>query len=270
MIYRSIYALILVSLLLISCMEKQKEKIGLVEKEVEYSADGTNLKGYLVYNGDIEGKRPGVLVVHEWWGQNEYARKRARMLADLGYTALALDMYGDGKLATHPDDAGKFAMEVSKNIETAKARFMAAYNLLKAQETTDPNNIAAIGYCFGGGIVLNMARMGTDLKAVVSFHGSLQPISPAEPDNVKGFILVCNGADDPFTTQEQIDAFKTEMNDAGVQYKFINYEGAKHSFTNPDADNLGAKFNLPLAYNEKADKESWEEMKSVFKKVFNK
>jgi dienelactone hydrolase len=270
MIYRSIFALILTSLLLISCMEKQKEKIGLVEKEINYSADGTNLKGYLVYDGDIEGKRPGILVVHEWWGQNEYARKRARMLAKLGYTAFALDMYGNGKLANHPDEAGKFAMEVSKNFETAKARFMAAYNLLKAQETTDPNKIAAIGYCFGGGVVLNMARIGTDLKAVVSFHGSLQPITPAEPNKVKAFILVCNGADDPFTTPEQIDAFKTEMDKAGVHYKFINYEGAKHSFTNPGADSLGAKFNLPLAYNEKADKESWEEMKSVFKKVFNK
>lgn len=270
MIYRSIFALILASLLLISCMEKQKEKIGLVEKDVEYSADGVKLKGYLVYDGDIKGKRPGILVVHEWWGQNEYARKRARMLAELGYTAFALDMYGDGKLATHPDDAGKFAMEVSKNIETAKARFMAAYSLLKSQGTTDPNKIAAIGYCFGGGVVLNMARIGTDLKAVVSFHGSLQPIKPAEPNKVKAFILVCNGADDPFTTKEQIDAFKTEMDSAGVKYKFINYPGATHSFTNPAADSLGKKFNMPIGYNEKADKESWEEMKNLFKQVFNK
>ena len=256
--------------ILFSCGEKLTEKIGLVEKEVDYSADGTTLKGFLVYDGDIEGKRPGVLVVHEWWGHNDYARKRSRMLAELGYTAFALDMYGDGKQANHPDDAGKFAMAVFSNIESAQSRFMAAYNLLKEQETTDPNRISAIGYCFGGGVVLQMARIDTDLDAVVSFHGSLQAITPAELNKVKAFVLVCNGADDPFVTQEQIDAFKTEMDGAEVQYKFINYEGAKHSFTNPMADSVGAKFNLPLAYNEKADKESWEEMKSLFSRVFKK
>ena len=256
--------------ILFSCGEKPTEKTGLVEKEVDYSADGTTLKGFLVYDGDVAEKRPGVLVVHEWWGHNDYARKRARMLAELGYTAFALDMYGDGKQANHPDDAGKFAMAVFSNIESAKSRFMAAYNLLKEQETTDPNRIAAIGYCFGGGVVLQMARIGTDLDAVVSFHGSLQAITPAEPNKVKAFVLVCNGADDPFVTQEQIDAFKTEMDGAEVQYKFINYEGAKHSFTNPIADSVGVKFNLPLAYNEKADKESWEEMKSLFSRVFKK
>ena len=263
-------AIIFLLAMVFSCAEKQKEKVGLIEKEVEYSADGTVLKGFLVYDGDVEGKRPGVLVVHEWWGHNDYARKRARMLAELGYTAFALDMYGNGKQANHPDDAGKFAMAVFSNIESAQAKFMAAYNLLKEQETTDPNNIAAIGYCFGGGVVLHMARIGTDLKAAVSFHGSLQPITPAEPNKVKAFILVCNGADDPFVTKEQIDAFKTEMDNAGVQYKFINYEGAKHSFTNPIADSLGPKFNLPLAYNKKADEESWQEMQKVFSKVFKK
>ena len=263
-------ALILSLSIVFSCGEKPAEKIGLIEKEVEYSADGTKLKGFLVYDGDIEGKRPGVLVVHEWWGHNDYARKRARMLAELGYTAFALDMYGDGKQANHPDDAGKFAMAVFNNIESAQAKFMAAYNLLKEQETTDPNNIAAVGYCFGGGVVLHMARIGTDLKAAVSFHGSLQAITPAEPNKVKAFVLVCNGTDDPFVTQEQIDAFKTEMDNAGIQFNFFNYEGAKHSFTNPVADNVGLKFNLPLAYNEKADKESWEAMKSLFDQEFKK
>ena len=270
MIYKSVFVIVLTSLLLISCVEKQKEKVGLIEKEIEYSADGTVLKGFLVYDGNFEGKRPGVLVVHEWWGHNDYARKRARMLAELGYTAFALDMYGDGKQANHPDDAGKFAMAVFSNIESAQAKFMAAYNLLKEQETTDSNNIAAIGYCFGGGVVLHMARIGTDLKAAISFHGSLQPITPAEPNKVKAFILVCNGADDPFVTQEQIDSFKNEMDNAGVSYKFINYQGAKHSFTNPIADSLGPKFNLPLAYNKIADEESWQEMQKVFNKVFIK
>ncbi len=261
----SIFALIT---LLIGCANNQNEEVGLVEKEIVYSADGTSMKGFLAYDGDIEGKRPGVLVVHEWWGHNDYARERARMLAELGYTALAIDMYGDGKQANHPDDAGKFAMEIFNNIETAQARFMAAYNLLKSQETTDENKIAAIGYCFGGGVVLHMARIGTDLKAVASFHGSIQAITPAEKDKIKAYLLVCNGADDPFVTGEQISSFKEEMDSANVQYEFINYEGAKHSFTNPIADSVGQKFNMPLEYNEKADKESWEKMKSVFQKVF--
>ena len=268
--YKSIFISILSSLLLISCMEKQKEKVGLVEKNVEYSADGVQLKGYLVYDGDLQGKRPGVLVVHEWWGLNNYAKERARMLAKLGYTALALDMYGDGKQADHPEDAQKFATAIYQNIKTGEDRFLAAYNFLKNQETTDPNEIAAIGYCFGGGIVLHMARIGTDLKAVVSFHGGLSPVTPAEKGKVRAFILVCNGADDPFTTKEQIENFKVEMDSAGVQYKFINYPGATHSFTNPAADSLGKKYNMPIGYNEKADKESWQEMENVLKQVFNK
>src|SRR3972149_11880106 len=142
-------------------------------KEVSYQADGTTLKGYIAYVGAIKGKRPAVLVVHEWWGHNNYARKRADMLAELGYTALAVDMYGDGKQANHPDEAGEFAMAVMQNMETAKARFDAGVALLKENSLTDTNNIAAIGYCFGGGVVLRMALMGDNLNGVVSFHGSL-------------------------------------------------------------------------------------------------
>jgi len=254
----------------ISCSENQGNKTDLTEQEVEYISEGTILKGFLVYDNKIEGKRPGVLIVHEWWGLNDYARDRARMLAELGYTAFALDMFGDGKTATHPEDAQKFASAIFSNIETGEKRFMAAYNFLKDQETVDPDNIAAIGYCFGGGVVLHMASIGTDLKAVASFHGSLQAIVPPQEGVVKAFILVCNGADDPFTTPEQIEAFKKEMDSAKVDYEFINYEGAVHSFTSPYADSLGKKFNMPLAYNEKADKESWQEMKKVFNKVFSK
>lgn len=253
-------------LLLISC--SKQEKTGIVEKEIEYSSNGTTLKGFLAYDGDLEGKRPGVIVVHEWWGLNSYARKRAVMLAKLGYTALAIDMYGNGKQANHPDDAGKFAMEVFSNMDAAKARFEAGLNLLKEQPQTDPDKIAAIGYCFGGGVVLHMARLGEDLVGVVSFHGSLPTQVPAKPNTVKAQILVCNGADDPFTTPEQIEAFKKEMDDAGVKYTFINYPGAVHSFTNPATDSLGKKFNLPLAYNKQADEESWSEMQKFFKNIF--
>jgi len=261
---------VLITTLFFSCSETDKQKTDLTEQEVVYTSDSTTLKGFLAYDNNIKGKRPGVLVVHEWWGLNDYARKRTRMLAELGYTALALDMYGDGKTANHPEDAQKFAGAIFSNVKMGEDRFLAAYSFLKRQETVEPNNIAAVGYCFGGAVVLHMARIGTDLKAVASFHGGIQAITPAEEGRVKAFVLVCNGADDPFTTQEQIDAFKKEMDSAKVQYEFVNYEGAVHSFTSPSADSLGRKFNMPLAYNEKADKESWQEMQKVFNKVVSK
>ena len=241
-----------------------------VGKNVEYLSDGVTLKGYLAYDNTIQGKAPGVLVVHEWWGLNDYARKRARMLAELGYTALAVDMYGEGKQAMHPDDAGKFSSEVMMHFDTAKARFMAGEEFLKKQPTVDPDRIAAIGYCFGGGVVLNMARQGADLKGVVSFHGMLAAIKPAEPGAIKARILVLHGADDKFTTPEQIEAFKKEMANANADYKFIAYPGAMHSFTNPEATAYGKKFNLPLAYNKKADEESWSAMKMFLEGIFKK
>lgn len=262
--------LTLVTISIISCSQTDTPKPDLIEKVVTYSSDSTTLKGCMVYDNNVKGKRPGVLIVHEWWGLNDYARMRARMLAELGYTAFALDMFGEGKTATHPEDAQKFASEIFSNLKMGEDRFMAAYDFLKEQETVESNNIAAIGYCFGGGVVLHMASLGTDLKAVASFHGSLQPIVPPKEGVIKAFLIVFNGADDPMTTEKQIETFKAEMDSANVQYEFINYEGAVHSFTNPGADSMGKKFNMPLAYNENADKASWEEMKKMFGKVFNK
>ena len=241
-----------------------------IGKTVEYKADGVVLKGYLAYDNSIKVKRPGILVVHEWWGLNDYARRRARMLAELGYTALALDMYGEGKQAKHPDDAGKFAMELMKNFDVARARFMAGEDFLKKHYTVDPDLIAAIGYCFGGGVALNIARQGADLKGVVSFHGSLAAVKPAEPGAIKAKILVLHGGDDKFTTPEQIEAFKQEMATAGAAYQFIVYPGAMHAFSNPDATALGKKFKIPIAYNAKADKESWAEMKKFFDETLKK
>ncbi len=241
-----------------------------VGKNVEYTAQGVVLKGYLAYNSGVKGKGPGILVVHEWWGLNDYTRRRARMLAELGYTALALDMYGEGKQAKHPDDAGKFASETMKNFDVAKARFTAAEDFLKRQPTVDPNQVAAIGYCFGGGVVLNMARQGADLKGVVSFHGSLAAVKPAEPGAIKAKILVLQGGDDKMTTPEQVEAFKEEMKKAGADYQFVVYPGAMHSFTNPDATALGKKFNIPIAYNADADKKSWDEMKKFLDMIFKK
>lgn len=237
---------------------------------VEYKAGDTVLKGYIAYDDRIKGKRPGVLVVHEWWGHNDYVERRARMLAEMGYTALALDMYGDGKQAAHPGDAGKFSGEIRKNLPLMTARFNAAYELLAAQPTVDKTRIAAIGYCFGGAVVLEMARAGADLRGVASFHGSLDTEHPAERGKVKARVLVMNGADDPFTKPEQIEAFKQEMKAAKVRYQFINYPGAKHAFTNPDADRYGQEFKLPLAYNAEADRKSWIELKAFLKKVFAK
>jgi len=239
-------------------------------KPVEYTAGGVTLKGYLAYDENVKDKRPGVLVVHEWWGQNEYVRKRARMLAELGYTALALDMYGEGKMAGHPDEAGKFASEVMKNFPVAKDRFLAALEFLKKQPTVDPDRIAAIGYCFGGGVVLNMARQGVDLKGVASFHGSLAVIKPEQPTPIKAAVRVYNGADDKFSTPEQIDALKKEMADQKVNFKFVNYPGAVHSFTNPESTEIGKKFKMPVAYNKAADKASWDDMKVFLAEIFKK
>lgn len=237
-------------------------------QEVKYPAGDTQLKGYLAYDDSVQGGRPGILVVHEWWGHDDYARNRARMLAELGYTALAVDMYGGGKKADHPDDARKFASEVKQNFSLAKTRFLAALALLQQHPTVDPKRIAAIGYCFGGGIVLEMARAGVDLGGVVSFHGSLSTANPAKAGVVKAKVLVLNGADDPFVKAEDIARFKQEMDAAGISYRLVNYPGAKHAFTNPDADGYGKRFGLPLAYNAEADKESWKAMQEFFDGLF--
>ena len=239
-------------------------------KTVEYSAQGVVMKGYLAYPENLKGRQPGVLVVHEWWGLNDYARRRARMLAELGYTALAVDMYGEGKLAAHPDDAGKFSSELMKNFDVAKARFMAALDFLKQQPTVDPTRIAAIGYCFGGGVVLNIARQGVDLKGVASFHGALMAVKPAQPGMVKAKILVLTGADDKFVPPEQVESFEKEMKAAGAGFQVISYPGAVHSFTNPEATALGKKFDLSLAYNADADKKSWLELQRFLDKIFKK
>lgn len=237
-------------------------------KVVNYQSGDTKMVGYLAYDNKYKEKRPGVLIVHEWWGHNDYARERARQLAKLGYVAFALDMYGDGKTAEHPQDAGRFAGQVRSNLPEATARFNAALEQLKSNEYTNSDKIAAIGYCFGGAVVLEMARSGLDLDGVVSFHGSLGTEQPAEKGKVKAKVLVLNGEADPFVKAEQIAAFKQEMSGAGVKYQFVNYPGAKHSFTNPGANALGKKFELPLEYSEKADKASWKLMQDFFKDIF--
>ena len=254
--------------ILCACLMSFHLQAGVVGKEISYTQGETVMKGYIAYDDSVSGERPGILVVHEWWGHNDYARKRADMLAELGYTALAVDMYGDGKQADHPKDAGKFANAVGGNMPLAKARFQAALQQLKAHSTVDDDDIAAIGYCFGGGIVLNMARQGVDLKGVVSFHGSLATQNPAEKGEVRAKVRVFNGAADPMVKDEHVKAFEQEMKAAGVDYRLVNYPGAKHAFTNPDADRYAEKFQLPLGYQEKADRDSWEQMQRFFKEIF--
>lgn len=256
-----------VAVLAIGLLSAEAKIIG---KEVEYSAQGVVLKGYLAHDDAITGKRPGVLIVHEWWGHNEYTRKRARMLAKLGYTALAVDMYGDGKQAMHPDDAGKFSGEILKNFDVGKARFLAAEAFLKQQESVDATRLAAIGYCFGGAVILNMARQGSDLLGVASFHGNLKAVKLAEPGVVKTKIRVYTGGADKFISAEAVEAFKKEMTDANADFQVTVYPGAVHSFTSPDATKLGKKFKLPMAYDAKADKESWKDMLQFFELIFKK
>jgi dienelactone hydrolase len=226
------------------------------------------LKGYLVYDDAAKECRPAVLVAHEWWGHDEHARNSARKLAEAGYVALAVDMYGGGKQTDHPDNVGKFSGEARKNLPLMKSRLEAGMQLLRKQPQVDGKRLAAIGYCFGGTVVLEMARAGEDLRGVASFHGGLATEHPAQPDKTKARVRVMNGAEDPFVPPEQIAAFKKEMESAKVNYKFVSYPGAKHSFTYPDADANGAKFELPLACNATADQESWAELQSFLKLVF--
>ncbi|HBR14994.1 MAG TPA: dienelactone hydrolase [Candidatus Omnitrophica bacterium] len=240
----------------------------IVTQEIRYNAGEDQLIGFLAYDDGVQEKRPGILVVHEWWGQNEYVRKRAVMLAELGFTALAVDMYGDGKVALHPDDAKKFSSEVGSNLPLARERFTAGLKVLQEHTTVQADKIAAIGYCFGGSTVLNMARAGVDMRGVVTFHGNLATDAPAQKDTMKAKVLVCHGGDDNFITPEQIEAFKTEMTNTGVDYTFKTYAGARHSFTNPQADTYAAQFDLPIAYNEQADHQSWSDMREFFKNIF--
>ena len=275
----SIFAYLFVfSFLLVSCANKTKKdeeraeqpvkaEPKIVNREFTYTNDSINMKGYLAYDENSTDKRPGILVVHEWWGHNNYSRKRADMLAELGYTAMALDMYGDGKVASHPKDAGKFSGMVMSNMPRAKSRFIAALDELKKHPSVDSEKIAAIGYCFGGSVVLTMANAGLELDAVAAFHSGVGlPIMPNE--DLKARVLVCNGADDPFVAPESVTAFKTQMDSLGADYKYIAYEGAKHSFTSKEANANGEKFNLPLEYNEKADKASWKELTILLESTF--
>lgn len=239
------------------------------EENVTYIVDGTVFKGVIVYDQNQKGKRPAVLVVHEWWGLTDYPIMRARKLAELGYIAMAVDMYGNGKIAANPTEAQELATPFYKDPQLSKIRFDAALAKLKEFKQTDSHNIFAIGYCFGGSVVLNSAKLGANLKGVVSFHGGLAGV-PANKDLLKAKILVCHGGIDKFVSENDINAFEHQLDSIKADYKFVVYANATHAFTNPDATKIGLKFNMPIAYNEKADIDSWNDMKDFFNRVLNK
>lgn len=239
--------------------------------EIPYqSSDGTRLIGYYAYDDAKAGPRPGIVVVHEWWGLNDYAKRRARDLAGLGYSALAIDMYGEGKNTEHPKDAMTFMQAALKDTAASTARFDAGLALLKQQPQTDPARLGAVGYCFGGKVVLDAARRGEPLLGVVTFHGALATATPATPGSVKAALLVEHGAADSMVTPQQVSAFKQEMDTAGADYQFVSLAGAKHGFSNPDADRLShSEHGGPdIGYNKAADAQSWAQMKAFFAERF--
>lgn len=231
-----------------------------------YEIDGKKYDAYISYKQNQEGKHPGVLVVHEWWGLNDYSRRRAKQLAELGYIAMAVDMFGNGQTAEDPASAQALAMPFYKDPTLAKKRLDAAENFLKTYPQTDPSKIAAIGYCFGGYVVLNEAKLGSDLKGVVSFHGGLTGAKPKK--NMKTKFLICHGGSDQFENPH-VEEFKKEMDSAGADYIFNVYPKATHAFSNPDATAKGEKFNMPIKYNAAADSASWNDMREFLKKLFN-
>ena len=260
-------------MLFTSCKDSDKKKEAemnepkLKEENISYNADSITMNGYVVYDENKEGPRPAVLVVHEWWGLNDYAKMRARELAKLGYIAMAVDMYGSGKQADNPDSALTLAMPFYTNPQMAKTRFDAAFAKLKTYPQADAAKVGAIGYCFGGAQVLNMAKLGDDLKGVVSFHGNLNVV-PANKDLLKAEILVCHGAADPMVLTAEVDLFKKQMDSIGAKYAVKSYEGALHAFTNPNATALGEKFKLGIKYDAAADTASWKDMKTFFDRIF--
>lgn len=240
--------------------------VNIKEDSVTYNLNGKNYIGFIDYDANKEGKRPAILVVHEWWGLTDYPRSRARQLAELGYIAMAVDMYGDGKIGNDPKTAQDLATPFYKDPTLAKTRLDAAINKLKTYSQTDTSKMAAIGYCYGGYVVLNAAKLGANLNGVVSFHGDLSGV-PVNKDSLKARILICHGEADQFVNPE-VAAFKKSMDSAGVDYTFKSYPNATHAFTNPAATEKGKQFNMPIVYNAAADSASWNDMKDFFKKIF--
>jgi dienelactone hydrolase len=245
----------------------ENDAMQIKEETVSYTLDSVSMKGFVAYDASTSKKRPVIMIVHEWWGLNDYTKSRARQLAELGYLAMAVDLYGNGQQAENPEQANNLATPFYKDPSMAKARFDAALAIVKNRAEADTNQMAAIGYCFGGAQVLNFARLGSPLKGVVSFHGSLVGV-PADKNLLSAQILVCHGATDPFVPATEVAQFKKQMDSIGAVYSFKSYAGATHAFTNPNATALGKKFSMPIAYNAAADSASWNDMKFFFVQIF--
>lgn len=255
------HALLFVSSLLLSSSLLRAE---IQETVVEYQAGDVLCEGLHVVDTAKTGKLPSVLIIHQWTGLSENEKMRARMLAELGYNVFAADVYGKG-IRPQPPAAGQEAGKYKTNRKLYRERMLAALDVLVKQPQTDAAQVAAIGYCFGGTGVIELARSGALLKGVASFHGGLDSPAPADGKNIKGKVLALHGADDPFVPAKDIAAFEQEMKDAKVDYKLVSYPGAVHSFTQKAAGNDNSK---GAAYNEAADKASWEEMKAFFDRIF--
>jgi dienelactone hydrolase len=229
-------------------------------KVVKYKHGTQECLGYFAWDDAKEGKRPGVLVVHEWWGLDDYAKGRAKQLAALGYAAFCADLYGDGKVVEHPKDAGEMSAKIRMNVDDWRKRAHEALEALKAQQQCDPVQLAAIGYCFGGSTCLELAYSGADLKAVATFHAGLPAPTADEARQIKARLLICHGADDKFISDDAIKAFRSALDAAKVKYEFIAYPGAVHSFTVPDAERHG---NPGLKYQKAADEASWKKLQEL-------
>lgn len=234
-------------------------------RTVEYTVDGRTMKGFLAYDETVTAKRPGVLVIPEWWGLNDYARARARQLAELGYVAFAADMYGDGKVVETPAEAQALATPFYQNAALFRSRAGAGLKVLSADPNVDPARLAAVGYCFGGSTVLELAYSGADVRGVVSFHGGLRAPSPEDYPGIKAKFLVCHGADDTFISAEDMQAFEAGMRAAHCDWQLISYGNSVHAFTNPKADD---RHMQGVAYNQKADQRSWTHMRDFLSEIF--
>ena len=232
---------------------------------VEYKEGATTLEGLVARDTSITGMRPGVLVVHQWKGSGSYERRRAEMLAELGFIAFVVDIYGKGVRPDNPKEAAAEAGKYKGNRTMLRARILAGLETLKKQSGVDPKRIAAIGYCFGGTTVIELARAGANIAGVVSFHGGLDSPNPDDGKNIHCKVLVLHGADDPFVPAKDVNAFMQEMRDGKVDWQLVNYGGAVHSFTDRESDQMNMK---GAAYNEKADKRSWAAMKDFFAEIF--
>ena len=237
-------------------------------QNISYTCGDTQHSGYLAWDDDTPEPRPGIVVIHEWWGLNDYIRSRADKLAAQGYSALAIDMYGDGMTAATPDEAGAAMNAVLGDMETGFARLRAGYQALLDQPGVDSARTAAIGYCFGGAMALHMARSGLPLSAVVSFHGALGSFHRPQPGAVKARLLVCHGGEDAMVSKDEVEAFREEMDAAEADYRIIVHPGAMHGFTSPEADENGRKYNIPVGYNAAADHDSWSAMMALFSETF--